>query len=585
MITDVNRIYDGVYSFSGGMDAGRNPVLIDQDQCQFIENAVCRGGTVKTRPSFRKLDLNFTNNLTYDDQGGHGGANPVGTQAAFTTGLFQGALYYDPSTILDMFVASIGGRLFQCVPRRTTVDITEINLDQQNRGNIPIAYMVQADRYLIVQDGENKPIIFDGSTARRAGANEIFTGTFMAYGMGRIVLVGKNLRDIYFGDLYGSHEGEPGDSVLQFTETTFLSEGGASSLPFTMGHARGLAFVPEQDTSMGQGQLFGFGEKGVASFFLNLDRTVWKSSQFQVMSLVDIGGRGHRAFTPVNGDIWFRAGDGWRAYRQARAEARGWFQLPLSTEVSNFVDVETPDLLIYESSIHIDNRLLTTVTPIWNNGRPYFNGLLSLDFDVLASFGQAAHKPSWDGHWSGMKVTQLVEGLFEDKHRGFAFGLDDSGNNCFYEIDDSYTEDSSGPITSYIVPKSFTFQQYFNEDSLLDADCWFEEIREETTPQAWFKPDDYPDWVPWRTADYFPLDTLKPIGVAGQIANGTPTLREGFMPRRGLGKPNVTSDDNTKRDLKRGYEYHIKLQWTGNAGVNRMRIHTRNNVEKAKSTP
>jgi len=585
MILDQQRVYDGVTSFAGGMDAGRNPVLIDADQCQSIENGVCRGGTLSPRPAFRNLTINFTNDIEYDETGNHGGANPVGSEVAFTTGLYQGALYYDPSLISEMFVVMVGGRIFQVVPRRTTADVTEINLTTQNRANIPIAYMVQADRWVIIQDGESGPIIFDGVVARRAGVNEIFTGKEMAYGMGRIVLVGKNERDIYFGDLYGSHEGEPGGSVLQFTETTFLSEGGAASLPFTMGHCHGLAFIPEQDTSMGQGQLFAFADKGAASFFLDLDRTLWKTSQFQVMALVDIGGRGHRAFTAVNGDIWFRANDGWRAYRQARAEAKGWFQLPLSTEVSNFVDVETPSLLDLASSIHFNNRLLTTVTPIWNQGRPYHNGILSLDFDVLSSFGQAAHKPSWDGHWSGLQVTQLVEGRFNGDYRAFAFGLDDEGNNALYEIDDTATEDTSGPITLTVVPKSFTSNQYFNEDRLLDADTWFEGVRENTTIQSWFKPDDYPDWIPWRTSDHYPLPQLTPIGAPGALANGSPTLREGFMPRRGFGIPKCGTDKSTARDFLRGYEYHVKLSLTGNAGINRFRISTLNTTEKSKSTP
>jgi hypothetical protein len=584
MINAPNRLFDGMFSFAGGMDAGRNPVLLAEDQCQEIENAICRGGKLTTRPAFREMTLNFTNNITYDDHGGHGGANPIGTQDAFHNGLFQCACYYDPSLDTEMFVVSIGGRLFTVVPHGTNADVTELYLDKQNRDNISISYMVQADRFLIVQDGENTPIIFDGVTARRALANEIFTGTEMAYGLGRIVLIGKNKRDIYFGDLYGSHEGEPGLSVLQFTETTFLSEGGAASLPFTMGHATGLIFFPEQDTTMGQGQLLIFAEKGMASFFLDLPREQWKTSKFQAMALIDIGGTGHRTLTPVNSDIWFRSTDGWRTYRQARAEAKGWFQLPLSTEVSNFVDVETPTLLYLASSIHFDNRLITTCTPVPNQGKPYHNGFLSLDFDVLSSFGQAAHKPSWDGHWSGLKTLQLVEGMFAGQHRAFAFGLDDGGLNAFYEIDPVSTKDTSGPITSYVVPKSFTFQEYFNEGKLNGGDIWFDNIRENTTAQVWFKPDDYPEWLPWMTSDQDPIQQLTPIGIAGQISGGTPTLREGFSPRRSLIKPQADTDPTTKRDLKRFYEVHQKIQWTGNASINRIRLAQDKETEKVKAT-
>src|SRR6266404_4091287 len=109
MIVDPNRLYDGTLSFASGQDAGRNPVLINDDQYQYGENVICRGGKLTTRPAFRKLIWNFTNNVTYDDHGGHGGANPVGWVAAFKSGLYQGASYYDPSLDTEMFVVSIGG--------------------------------------------------------------------------------------------------------------------------------------------------------------------------------------------------------------------------------------------------------------------------------------------------------------------------------------------------------------------------------------------------------------------------------------------------------------------------------------------
>src|SRR5690349_2849812 len=142
MIIDPQRIYDGTVSWAGGQDAGRNPVLLNDDQYQEGENVVCRGGEISPRPAYRLKTLNFTNNITYTSDGGHSGSTPVGSQAAFQQGLFQGALFYDPSINVDSIVCSIGGRIFQLVPRRTTVDVIELYLDQQNRANIPIAYMV-----------------------------------------------------------------------------------------------------------------------------------------------------------------------------------------------------------------------------------------------------------------------------------------------------------------------------------------------------------------------------------------------------------------------------------------------------------
>lgn len=585
MIEDQNRTYDGFQTLIGGQDAGKRPSLLDESQCAAAENAVFRGGDPATRPAIVERPFVFKNNVTYDPNGGHATTPLVGSQVAFTTGLFQGCSYFDPSLNEDCIMVSVSGRLFRIVPRRTTADVSEIYLANRNRSNIPICYQFQADRFHITQDGESKAIIYDGVDARRANDDELPVGTIGTYGMGRIVQVMPNKRDILFGDLFGSHEGDPGMSVLKFTETTFLTEGGAATIPFTMGHITGAKFYPQQDTSMGQGELLVFAEKGMASFFLSQPRDQWKQSSFQRMGLIEIGGRGHRAFTPVNGDMWFRAGDGWRAYRQARAEAKGWFQLPLSNEVGNYVDVETQSLLEFSSSIHSDNRLIATVTPYPNQGKLYNNGLVALDFNVLSSFGQA-NKPSWDGHWSGLKVLQLVEGNFGGERRAFAFGLDSDGLNALYEITNDVA-DTSGPITSSLVTRSFNFQQPYNENCLYDGDMWFESVRADTDVEVWFKPDQYPSWVPWRTATQNPLPTLEPINNVGTIA-GIPTQGEGFMPRGtgySLGQPDNSYDTaTTNRDLKRSYELQCKIQWTGNLAINRFRVHDQRRVEESTAS-
>lgn len=583
-INDQQRVFSGQSSFASGMDSGKRGNLILEDAYQDGENVVCRGGNIGTRPRFVKRPVTYLNTLAYGAVGTPIIASSlpaVGhrTFEVFAQGLFQGACYYDPLNDVSSFIVMVGGRMFQVVPRRTSMQVTEVALDKQNRADIPMVFQVQADRFLLTQDGESSCLIYDGVNARRAGKNEIPVGTIMSYGMGRVVLVGTNRRDILFGDLYGSHPGNPGDSVLQFTETTYLAEGGAASIPFTMGHIKAAFFYPQQDTSMGQGELIVAAENGMASFFLSQPREQWKNSAFQRMALLDIGGRGHRAFTPFNGDVWFRAGDGWRAYRQARAEAKGWFQLPLSVEVGNYVNAETQSLLEFGSSIRFNNRLIVTANPVPNQGKPYHSGLLSLDFDVLSSFGQA-RKPSWDGHWSGLKVLQLVEGIFDGEHRAFAIALDSDGLNAFYELSESEmdTEDSDGPVTSWVVPRRFSFDAPFNETKVQDMDVWIEGVKSATYPEVYFKPDGYPRWLPWNQS--VGINALLPIDGVGEICD-IPTRGEGFSPRLGIGTPLVDADElSTKRDLKRAYEVDMKIKWLGNMQIKQLRFHDRSQVER-----
>jgi hypothetical protein len=180
MILDKNRIFDGFSNLSDGMDAGRNPSLLPPTQCASAENMVFRGGVPRTRPGVRVTWLNFTNpHLYYNSDDTFGGDSFGGFQSEsnFQLSAFQGAGYYAPAGRKPACViALIGGRLYQIIPRpnvsqpgfSTTMEITEIPLDKRNSPTMKKAYVTQADRFCVIQDGQSKPIIYDGVTARRA---------------------------------------------------------------------------------------------------------------------------------------------------------------------------------------------------------------------------------------------------------------------------------------------------------------------------------------------------------------------------------------------------------------------------------
>lgn len=512
MILDKNRIFDGWQSLEGGVDAGRAPTLLDPNQVYSADNMVFRGGHPKTRPGWRKLTETFKNPLhsyyaTYsppdpahpEHYRGQNAVNDDGSdiyipgedaETSYRNGTFQCALGYSPHLGEDCLMALIHGRLYKIVPRVTDAIVTEIPLPYRNTTERPIGYMVQADKWLIAQDGQSLPILYDGAIARRALATtdpektEVPVGTIMAYGMGRIVVI-VNDREIAFGDLYGSHDlPDPADSLILFTERNFLSEGADAQIPFQQGQATGAIFFPQLDTSTGNGQLMVFAERGAASFFLSLPRELWKTSAFQILSLLTTGLRGHRSISAVNEDLWFRSEDGWRSYRQARSEPSGWAHIPLSTNVRQFMEADTDWLLKYASSIYFDNRIIGTCSPVWYNGRPCHFGLVVVDFDILSSFG-TKYRPAWDGAWHKLYTCQIVTGRFNGITRAFAFGIDGETNtNQLYELSMNDKNDWDGPISWELVSRSFDFSKIsqqgnpFSENELYDADIWLREIRE-----------------------------------------------------------------------------------------------------------
>jgi hypothetical protein len=393
----------------------------------------------------------------------------------------------------------IAGRVFKITPKVSSADVIELVPDTdvppslRNPADIPLGYMVQADKWLIAQDGVSKPIIFDGNVCRRAKTvthrdeTEIPVGTIMAYGMGRICVV-VNKRDVAFGDLYGSHDlPDPSDSLIFFTERNFLSEGFDAAIPFQQGLATGMVFFPQLDTSTGNGQLLVFAERGAASFFLSLPRELWKTSQFQILALLTTGMRGHRSIAVVNEDLWFRADDGVRSYRQARSESTGWAHIPQSTNVRQYLDTDTPWLLKYASAIYFDNRVICTICPAWNQRRVFHHGMAVVDFDILSSFGVDS-RPAWEGRWNfpqNVKVLQLLSGQFHGVTRAFAFCLDELGQNRLFEITrDDINDWNDQRVEWEFVSRAMDFSKLsqestpYNETELYDADIWLTGIAE-----------------------------------------------------------------------------------------------------------
>jgi hypothetical protein len=110
-----------------------------------------------------------------------------------------------------------------------------------------------------------------------------------------------------------------GRSVLRFTETGFLNEGGAASISFALGKITGLHFVPQQDSSVGEGELLAFSKRGIYDVPTGVAAGGMEGIEISTGGALQRGGARGWAIVSINGDVWFRSDDGWRSYRQARS--------------------------------------------------------------------------------------------------------------------------------------------------------------------------------------------------------------------------------------------------------------------------
>jgi hypothetical protein len=280
--------------------------------------------------------------------------------------------------------------------------------------------------------------------------------------------------------------------------------------------------------------------------------------------------------TSINGDIWFRSVDGWRLYRQARALSVGWPQVPLSSEIRPYIDSDTISLLKFGSCIQFDRRLIGTSSPVPHQGRFFHRGLVSLDFDIVSSFGTAS-TPAWDGHWTGPRITFLATGNFNDTPRAFAFGLDDDDHNVLYEISKNDPDDFDGPIHSHITTRALSEQSSVSEKKIYGGDVWVNDVTEDVDLTVTYKPDDYPDWLAWHT---FPTFTPLSGGNSGLVQN---TERPAFQPRKTLPKVDEIEDPNTQRVTRRFYQLLVNFDWIGHMSILRFRLWGHDPAEDSKA--
>src|SRR5262249_22821368 len=98
-----------LFDFSGGINAGLNPLLLPRNTLASANNVTVRGSFATHRPPFRKMTLQFTGDI----------------KTAVEKGRFQAACFYKPAAGNSFLRAAIGGRLFEFNPAVDTCSVVE----------------------------------------------------------------------------------------------------------------------------------------------------------------------------------------------------------------------------------------------------------------------------------------------------------------------------------------------------------------------------------------------------------------------------------------------------------------------------
>ena len=474
--------------------------------------------------------------------------------------------------------------------------VTGVKITNAFTGNINDVVLIGTHQYQITAYTVDSTVIYTATGAWTAGtpttANpdgtslsftsfELPAGRMGVNGLGRNWMALTDGRqflasDIVGGSASGTANYNYEDSVLSVTENLLLNGGGTFRVPGQAGEIRAMIFQSVLDSSLGQGPLAVLTPNIVFTCQAPVDRTTWQNLTNPILTeaLKANGGLGHYSTINANGDLVFRAVDGFRSLILARREFQTWGNVPISREVQRTIQSDDISLLNFGSTIDFDNRTIWTANPQQSTLGVYHNALVALHADPLSSL-QGKLPSVYDGQWDGLNVLQLVAGSFFGVRRAFAFCLSqDLTTLQLWEILPSSTAsiaDDGVPITWSLESGSLNFHE--NDPSereflrLIDGEMRIGSLNQTLfglpitgtqtfTIQTYYKFDQATNWTPWKTwSETYTAET-------------DPGWR-----LRGLGEPEPTpADDINNTPLRQGETVQFKIVVTGHCNILGVRL-------------
>lgn len=528
-----SRPVGGFVSLMGGAHAGIAPEILTETAYSRGINVSSREGLIKTRPGF------------------------VPEAVELPAGVFQGMLAWHLHSG-SRLVLGLGGTLAVYSTDDGTLQTFATALDPTQ----PL-YFCQAERFFVVQDGIHPAVVLeekDGAVRLRTEAHTIPVGTAMAFADGRIhltpVKVGEENGRPYLqsGDVFDP--AEPA-KCLQFTEDTYLNEGGAHTVPMESGYVYAFAPLRNSGTGTGYGNLIVFSRRGVSAYDMSLPRDEWKNEQLAQVLYFGPGTVSPWSVVPINGTLMYRSLDGLRllSYAVTAGQDTGGGALanvPQSSEVRPYMTRDDRAYLPRVSSAVVDNRAFMTCG---GEDGVWFKAVVVADFARITSLQSPGTEAAYDGIWQieGRRFGGVCACLREDEEVLYAY-LDDGK---LWRLDPDAVTDNGQPIRSRIVTRTLLLDSPDNK-RISQLQFWMRGLIRNTTVQAYSRPMGFPLWQN--------LGTL------------TVKVKEGSLPQRRraltLNVPyqEAPADPVLGEYLTTGQGHQFALEWTGPAVIEMFRV-------------
>ena len=422
-----------------GVDTLANPALLKGRVFNFDSvNRMYRGGINDTRLPFQLLNLEFADSVDRE---------------IFEKGSITGIKGYNaiPPYTRSHLVVTVSNCVFVAQVVGNTAYMVKLydQLDPQYLHN----FFVQGESLLVINNGKTEGIYWNGQTDKmypisacpwiKDDDGEAFPmpiGNIAIYAHGRIWILTEDGR-LYAGDhLYGRGINTSDEVLLSFKESQYPESGDGFTATSEWGDVRGLAVVTRDPSTNGHGEIIVFHVNGAYSVTPLADRNLWTESDIQQTVFSGIGGCSPWSIIPINTDLIFRGSDK-RVYslKHILSQRVGGLQLrAMGNEVIRYLSFDSNDTLKYSMSGIDDGRIFFTINhqscdnKEFGGKHRFGNGLVV--YDIHAGTISSEDTLSWDGLWTGPRVTgmdQLISGT-EKKCIFASYDLD--GINRLYTV-------------------------------------------------------------------------------------------------------------------------------------------------------
>jgi len=430
--------YSG-HKIQHGVDTLANPVLVGNRVLNFDSvNRMYRGGINDTRLPFQLLNLVFQ----------HESEREIFEKGSITG--IEGYTAVPPYTRSHLVVT-----VSNCVFVAQVIGNTAymVKLYDKLDPSFLYQFFVQGETLLVINDGKNEGIYWNGQTDRmypishsewvkddEGNAYPMPIGNIAIYAHGRFWILTEDGR-LYAGDhLYGRGINTSDEVLLSFKESNYPESGDGFTATSSWGDARGLAVITRDPSTNGHGEIIVFHVNGAYSVTPLADRNLWTTEDIQQTVFSGIGGCSPWSIIPINTDLMFRGSDK-RIYslRQVLSQRAGSIILrAMGNEVIKYLSFDSNDTLKYSMAAIDDGRMFFTVNHQSCDNKElggkhrFGNGLVVCD--IHAGTASQEDSLSWDGLWTGPRVTGIATLISGTEKKCIFSSYDLDGINRLYTI-------------------------------------------------------------------------------------------------------------------------------------------------------